>query len=214
MVQSTIFIVDDSLRVLESTAIMLRSFGFRVETFDDPACFLAQLDPECPGVVLLDLRMPSIAGLDVLGQLRERGSEMPVLFLSADAEIDQVVRAMKQGARDFIEKPAREEELVSRLRAAIEADYEAGRGRAARREVLVAIQSLSRREQEVLDMVIQGQTNREIGDALGITEKTVESHRTKVYKKTEAKNAVELTSRVLLAGYRPQWMNGSTFLGA
>jgi FixJ family two-component response regulator len=213
MSASTVFIVDDSLRVLESTAAMLRSYGFHVETFDDPEEFLRELDPERPGVLLLDLRMPGVAGLDVLGRMRELGSTMPVLFLAAHAEIDQVVQAMRNGARDFLPKPTQDEDLVARLQEAAEEDARARAEQEAAKGMLHSIDALSRREGEVLDNVIRGWTNREIADALGICQKTAESHRGRVLKKLGAKNSVELTSRVLLAGYRPQWMNGSTFLG-
>ena len=168
MSPSTIFMVDDSRRVLDATAATLRSYGFRVETYDDPVRFLREIDPERPGVLLLDLRMPELAGLDVLGRLRERGVLLPVLFLSAHAEIDHVVRAIKGGARDFLLKPVGDEELVARLQDAVEADLRARASRQSKRWIFYGIQTLSPRETEVLDAVIQGQTAREIADQLGI----------------------------------------------
>lgn len=207
---STVFVVDDCRRVLDATASLLQSYGFRVETFDDPAAFLEQLDPDRPGVLLLDLRMPKVAGLDVLARMRDLGSELPVVFISAHAEVDQVVRAMKCGARDFLVKPARDEELVGRLQDAIRDDRRCREARSVALVTLASVRDLSRRELEVLDEIILGLTNREIADRLGISEKTVEVHRGRVIRKVGARNAVELTSKVLLAGYRPTRTLGST----
>ncbi|MCA9757370.1 MAG: response regulator transcription factor [Candidatus Eisenbacteria bacterium] len=208
MDSSTIFLVDDDREFLEGMSARLRSFGFRVEAYPKANFFLDRFDPDRPGILLLDLRPSRSAGLEVLDILREMGSEYRVLFLTIHPEIDRAAQAVET-LRNFLLCPLSDEELAARLQDAVIEDRRVREERAETEDVLRTIRSLTRREREVLDFALRGWTNRTIGRTLGIKEKTVETHRGKVIKKLAVKNCVELTSKVLLAGYRPSSTDGS-----
>ncbi|MEZ4649910.1 MAG: LuxR C-terminal-related transcriptional regulator [Candidatus Eisenbacteria bacterium] len=205
---STIFLVDDDREFLERMSARLRSFGFLVEGYASTESFLERFDPDRPGVLLLDLRPSHSAGLEVLGNPRFAGSHYRVLFLTIHPEIDRAAQAVET-LRNFLLCPLSDEEFAARVQDAVIEDRRGREEQLERQRVLRIIRSLTRREREVLDHALRGLTNRTIGTTLGITEKTVESHRGKVIKKLAVKNCVELASKVLLAGYRPSSADGS-----
>ena len=178
-------VVDDDPAVLRSLERLLKAAGFAVCTFPSPTEFLARVAPDVPGCLLLDLSMPELSGLDLQGALERMGCRQPVIFISGRGDVRSSVSAMKAGALDFLTKPFDEMELLSAVQRALLRDREM---RQARERVAL----LTPRERQVLDQVIEGRLNKQIAAALGISEKTVKVHRSRVMEKTAARSTAEL----------------------
>ncbi|MBI1369547.1 MAG: response regulator [Planctomycetes bacterium] len=188
----TVFVVDDDDAVRESIEFLMDSSSLPVKAFASAEEFLKAMEPGWRGCLLLDVRMPGMSGLQLQGVLNERLFKLPVIILTGHADVPMAVRAMQGGAFDFIEKPCREEVLLSRVRAALQKD-------AADQEEVVSLgdlssryQTLSPREQEVMALVVEGHLNKQIGQMLGISMKTIEVHRGRVMKKMEAQSLADL----------------------
>lgn len=174
---NTVYIIDDDTDVRTSVAFFLGTAGFNGRPFADPLAFLAMLDMLGPGCVLLDMRMPGASGFDVLEQLAAKRAEWPVVIMTGHGDIPTAVRAMKLGARDFIEKPFEEDlvlEIITRAAATLESKVcDLGRRRAARQR----LDSLTERERTVLALLLEGRANKVIAYELDISIRTVEMHR-------------------------------------
>jgi FixJ family two-component response regulator len=185
-------VVDDDPAVLKSLWRLLRSAGFDVATFGSPEEFLRSLAPDAEGCAVLDVSMPGLDGLALQQALSARGSQLPVLFLTGHGDIPRTVRAMKGGATDFLTKPVDDQVLLAAVRRALELDQA---GRESRRELADArrrLATLTPREREVLEGVVAGSLNKQIGGDLGITEKTVKVHRGRVMEKMAVASLAEL----------------------
>ena len=185
-------VVDDDAAVLKSLERLLRAAGFNVRTYASPQDFLQNHDSVHPGCVLLDLSMPGFDGLKVQQALAGIGNTCPVVFMSGASDVPSSVRAMKNGALDFLTKPIDGEQLLEAVRAAIERDRSARAERSARSVVGASLAALTPREHEVMTHVVAGQLNKQIGAELGIAEKTVKVHRARVMKKMNAGSVAEL----------------------
>jgi FixJ family two-component response regulator len=191
-----IFLVDDDQRVLNALARLLLSEGWPTKAFTSAKAFLEAHDPEVPGVLALDLMMPEMSGLAVQSELQRRGECRPIIFLSGHAEISACATAMKSGAVDFLTKPVDAALLFATIAKAMEHDT-AMRQRNARQRVLVdRITSLTGRERQVLDGVVEGLLNKQIAHNLGIVEKTVKVHRAHAISKMGAHSTAELVRMV------------------
>lgn len=191
-VRSTVFIVDDDPDIRESLQWLIESVGLDVKTFSSANEFLEQYDPEAAGCLVLDVRMPGISGLDLQEMLRKRGCELPIIIVTGYADVPMAVRALKNGALEFLQKPYSEQLLLEHVQRAILRDAE-NRDAINRRQVLLRrLESLTRREREVLDFVVEGLSSKEIAERLDISFKTVETHRAKIMKKMQAKNVPHL----------------------
>lgn len=187
-----IHVVDDDPAVRDSLNWLFRSRGFAVEQWESGEAFLAAADFGRPGAVVLDIRMGGLSGLDVLEELRLRESVFVVIVLTGHGDVPIAVQSLKRGASDFIEKPFEPNELVDRAIAALAQSarrLEAARAASAVRDRL---ESLSTREREVMDLVLEGYLNKQIADRLGITMRTVEVHRSRLFDKFAVRSAVEL----------------------
>jgi FixJ family two-component response regulator len=197
-------IVDDDRACLEGLARLLRAAGFDVQPFASAGKLLAELEPERPGCVVADLRMPGIDGLALQAALARRDDPLPVVFLSAHGDIPAAVRAMRGGAEDFLTKTAPKEELLAAVRHALERDARERRSRARRSELDRLFATLTTREREVLLEVVRGKPNKQIADRLGIHERTVKLHRTGITRKLGVQSVAELTWLVQEAGFSAQ----------
>jgi RNA polymerase sigma factor (sigma-70 family) len=188
----TVFVVDDDPSVLKALGRLVRSAGLQVELFASPEDFLDRYDQNVPGCLILDVAMPNITGLEMHQTLIEKGSELPVIFLTGHGDIPMSVRAIKQGAIDFFTKPLNDNELISAIQNAQEKDELARNARAQLNELQQRLASLTPRELEVLSHVVSGKRNKQIADDLGIVEKTIKVHRSNLMEKLKVQSLADL----------------------
>jgi FixJ family two-component response regulator len=187
-----VFVIDDDRMIREGLQSLIRSVGLRVETFASAQDFLAAKRPDVPACLVLDVRMPGLSGLDLQMKLGETGTQIPIIFITGHGDIPMSVRAMKEGAHEFLTKPVRGQDLLDAIQKAIASDRELRKGRQELTEVRVRFDSLTPREKEVLDLVVAGLLNKQIADQLGMSELTVKTHRAHVMEKTQAKSLAHL----------------------
>ncbi|MEQ8661125.1 MAG: response regulator transcription factor [Gammaproteobacteria bacterium] len=196
----TVFIVDDDLAVRQSLTLLIRSMALPVEAFESAQDFLNRGDPTRPGCLVLDIRMPGMSGLELQDELGRRDFALPVIFITGHGDIGMAVRAMKSGAVDFIEKPFSDQVLLERINQAIERDRVSREERAGLADIARRVDLLSPREREVMERIVAGQANKVIAIDLGLSERTVEIHRSRVMAKTGAGSLAELVSMVTRLG--------------
>ena len=189
-----VHIVDDDPSVLGATSRLLQASGFAVSTFAAAAEFMAARDEDdAPGCVLADMQMPGMNGLELQSALARSRHQMPIVFLTGHGDIPLSVRAMRDGAEDFLEKGGPKERLLEAVRQALARDAQERESRARRREVRARFDTLTRREIEVLSHVVRGQLNKQIAGDLEIHERTVKLHRTAITTKLHVQSVAELT---------------------
>jgi FixJ family two-component response regulator len=189
---ATVFVVDDDDAVRKAVSRLLRSADIAVAVFACPREFLAQYDPGTPGCLVLDIAMPGFDGLQLQTALGEKGSILPIIFLTGHGDVSKSVQAMKHGAFDFLTKPVNAKNLLPAIRAAIERDAVVRREQAKLSEIYVGLDTLTPREREVLEHVVAGKLNKQIAGDLGITEATVKMHRARVMAKMKVESVAEL----------------------
>ena len=195
----TVFVVDDDPGIRDSARWLLESVGLRVETYDSAQAFLDAYAAIRPGCLILDVRLPGMNGLDLLDELRNRGATLPVIVVTAFGEVHSTVRAMKGGAIDVMEKPTRDQVLLDRVHQALEKDRRTRASLASRADAVARYARLSKREVEVLKLIVAGKSNKEIAGELGRSTKTVEAHRAAIMRKLGARSIAEVVRIVLLA---------------
>jgi FixJ family two-component response regulator len=188
----TVFVVDDYVPGRRSISRLLRTAGFAVAAFASAEEFLAQYDPQTSGCLVLDLAMPAVSGLELQGILADRGSLLPIIFLTAYGDVPKSVQAMKLGASDFLTKPVNDEDLLAAVRVAIEKHRALRREQAELSEIRVRLATLTPREREVLEYVVAGKLNKQIAGELGTVEQTVKIHRAHVMQKMKVQSVAEL----------------------
>ena len=198
----TVFVVDDDAAIRKAVSRLLRSAGIAVTVFESPREFLAQYDPNTPGCLVLDLAMPGFNGLQLQTVLGERGSILPIIFLSGHGDVSKSVQAMKGGAFDFLTKPVNAKNLLPAIRAAIERGAVARREQAELSEIRARLDTLTPREREVLEHVASGKLNKQVAGDLGITEATVKMHRARVIAKMKVQSVAELARLTERCGIR------------
>lgn len=196
---ATVWVVDDDPAVAGSLRWLIESVGLRVETFIDPNAFLEQYDSARPGCLIFDLRMPGMSGLELQERMNRLDYHAPILFITGHGAVSSAVRAFKAGAEDFIEKPFNDEELIDRLQKAIERHRLQRALMAERLAVKKRLDALTARERDVMRLVIEGRSNKVIAAQLGISPKTVETHRARVMEKMEAESVSALVRMSLQA---------------
>jgi FixJ family two-component response regulator len=191
------FVVDDDAAVRDSLALLLRSVGLKSESFSSAQDFLEIFDATRPGCLILDVRMPGMSGLELQEQLEKLHSTLPIIFLTAHGDVPMAVAAVKAGAVDFIQKPFRDQDLLDKIQHAIAEDAQIRKKLADRDDILSRIESLTRREQEVMEMVVDGKANKVIAIDLGLSQRTVEIHRARVMQKMAADSVSQLVQMVM-----------------
>jgi two-component system response regulator FixJ len=188
-----VHIVDDDDAVRRGLELLIGSIGLRVRTWADPQAFLDGFDREGDiGAVLLDVRMPGIGGLTVLERLVAEGVDLPVIMLTGHGTVEMCRRAFKSGAAEFLEKPVDDEALVEALQQAVRTHVRSRERRAADGAAAARYAQLSPREREVLALIVEGLTNKEIGRALTLSPRTVEAHRAHLFDKLGAPSLAQL----------------------
>mgnify|MGYP000695651236 CR=1 FL=1 len=199
MDDKTIFIVDDDKAVRDSLSWLISSVGLHVETFGSAQDFLDVYDPTRPGCLLVDVRMPGMSGLELQKRLAENPHCLPVIVVTGHGDVQMAVRAMKDGAFDFIEKPYNDQILLDLVQKAVRECERRRTQVTSHQEIQELVDTLTPRERQVRDMIVAGNTNKQIAYALDISEKTVEAHRAKVMEKLQASSLADLIRKSLIA---------------
>ena len=198
--EALVRIVDDDAEQLKSLAFLLRMGGFEVMTYQSAQAFLEMDDPRKPGCLLLDHRMPGMTGMELQADLVERGSLLPVIFLSAHGDIPMAMQAVHRGAMDFLVKPAAPDVLIAAVEKAVKKSFEDLAADAGQADLAEKAAALTDRELEVARLVAQGLLNKQIGDKLGISLPTVKLHRGNAAKKLGVRSAVAMAKALEAAG--------------
>lgn len=184
--------MDDDAAVRDSLALLIGTVGLRVQPWSDPQVFLSQFERGDVGAIVLDVRMPGTSGLAVLDMLVAQGVDQPVIMLTGHGTVEMCRRAFKAGAAEFLEKPVDDELLIEALQAAVRQHVRSRERLQADRQARARYAQLSGREREVLGLIVAGLTNKEIGRALTLSPRTVETHRANLFAKLEADSLAQL----------------------
>jgi two-component system response regulator FixJ len=195
---ATVFVVDDDDALRESLVLVLESRGFQVRAFASGQAFLQGTTADAAGCLVLDMRMPEMSGLELQEAMLRHGYQLPILFLSAFADIPSTVHAIKGGAVDFLEKPVEMDVLIQHIRQALAADRQRRRQRRAEQQIRSRYEQLTPRQRDVMGLATKGLSNKEIAEALGISSRTVENHRALLMERMEADNLAVLCQMAAL----------------
>lgn len=193
----TIYVVDDDEAMRDSMNWLLEGEGYKVVSFDSGESFLAARHDEMRGCLVLDVRMPDMSGLELHEKLDALGSHLPIIFVTGHGDVPMAVAALQRGACDFIEKPFHNEDLLSRIRRALDLDLEIATRRQQNNAIAHRLEQLTQREREVMRLVVAGKLNKQIADELDISMKTVEAHRARVMEKMGVRTLAELVKAVM-----------------
>jgi FixJ family two-component response regulator len=201
--QPIVRVVDDDASFRSAISRLLRAGGYAVQTFTSAAEFLERLDPHTPGCVLADLRMPGQSGLDLQALLAKADNPTPVIFLTGHGDIPTTVRAMRQGAVDFLTKPVQKQKLFDSVKRALARNAREREQRAHLRALGDRLDTLTPREREVVAHVVSGKLNKQIAADLGTTERTIKAHRAGIMKKLAVQSVAELVRLAQELGIQP-----------
>jgi two-component system response regulator FixJ len=196
----TVFVVDDDAAALDSLVMLLRSDGLNPSGFSSAIEFLEALSPDARGCIISDVRMPGMDGVELIHALKERHCLMPVILITGHADVTVAVQAMKAGAAEFVQKPFESELILRLVRGCLEDNDDAVDASSRRLRVLRRIESLTAREHQVLDLIMEGASNKLIASSLDISPRTVEIYRANVMSKMRADSLSDLIRMTLLAG--------------
>ena len=197
---AVVFVVDDDPSVRSALKRLIKSVGLKVTTFTSAQEFLDHDHPDTPSCLVLDIRMPGLSGLELQDQMAALGLNMPIIFITGHGSVPISVRAMKEGAVDFLEKPFDDQTLLDAIHQAIEKDKQVKREQTELREIKQRVASLTPREYEVFSLVITGMLNKQIAFELGTSEKTIKVHRARVMQKMHAESLANLVRLAEKAG--------------
>lgn len=200
-VKPTVFVVDDDISVRESLELLIKTAGWRAETFASAQDFLARPRAAVPCCLVLDVSLPGLNGLELQQQLAER-QEMPIIFITGYGDVPMSVRAMKAGAIEFLTKPFKDDVMIEAIRQAIERSRVTLQQRSALQTLHECYDSLTPREREVMALVVSGLLNKQVGGELGISEITVKAHRGQVMRKMKAESLPDLVTMAARLGLR------------
>ncbi len=190
--QQIVYIIDDDEGIREGLGLLLDTVNLPHALYGSAIDFLQAYDGDMCGCLVLDIRMPRMTGLDLQKQLAQRKSSLPIIFITGHGDIPMAVEAMRRGALDFIRKPFREQDLLDRINEALAVETDIRKNRRQRQQLQDKIDALSEREREVFERVADGEMNKMIATDLGISERTVEVHRSQLMKKLEVRTLAQL----------------------
>lgn len=193
-------VIDDDDAMRNSWAFLLEGEGWDVITYPDAISFLSANPLSRPGCILLDVRMPNMSGLELQRKLKEAGNDLPIIFISGHGDIDMAVNTLKAGACDFLQKPVDDQRLLDAIENAVTNNLKQRRSDAELSDFRTRLELLTQREREVIRMVAQGCSNKEVAREFGISEKTVQVHRGAAYRKLELHNAAEIARLLMRSG--------------
>ncbi len=197
-----VYIVDDDDDVRRALRRLFETEGYRVEASASPTSFIDDFDPSQanPSCLVLDLQMPEMSGLQLQELLQDKGSTIPIIFLSAHGDVSAAVKGMKAGAVDFVEKPFDDERLLDLVDKALTQDQEQKQSLSSNSEVKIRFDALTPREREIMGLVAAGHSNKEIARMINISHRTVESHRFRVMQKMQAHSLPDLIAMAVVCG--------------
>ncbi len=198
--EPTVFIVDDDPAVRDALRLLMESVGLKAKYFSSGEEFLKKYDATQSGCAVIDIRMPGLSGLDLQEKLIEENIGLPLIFLTGHGDVPMAVRAMSAGAVTFLEKPFNNQALLEVIARALKQDHENRLRRGEIGAIKKCYAKLTRREKQVLDLVVSGRINKQIAAELGIHERTVEAHRAHLMKKFEADSVATLVRMAVTAG--------------
>ena len=196
----TVHIVDDDASVRDSVRYLMESVGLTAKTYKSSIDFFNIYKDSGPSCLILDLRMPGGSGLEALEQIQRMKLTLPTIVMTGHGDVPAAVRAMKLGAVDFLEKPCNDHILLGKVQKAISGDAERRNRDKQQQTQSEQLATLSRREYEVMDLVVKGRSNKDVAGQLGVSPKTVESHRANVMRKLQVRSLAELVQLVLSTG--------------
>lgn len=207
--KGTVYVVDDDDAIRDSLRWLLEANDYKVELYDSGESFIAKYDPNAIAVLVLDVRMPGMSGLEVQEHLLARKADLPIIFITGHGDVPMAVRALKKGAVDFIEKPFQQAALKAQVEHMLNEARERRmkNERQSLNEALLA--KLTPREQQVLERIVAGRLNKQIADDLGISIKTVEAHRASVMDKTNSGTVADLMRVVMDTSQPAKFLDGS-----
>ncbi len=197
---STVFVVDDDRSVREGLVDLIHSVGMKVEAFGSAEEFLRHKRPDTPACLVLDVRLPGPSGLDLQRQVGRSEHPIPIIFITGHGDIPMSVRAMKDGAVEFLTKPFRDQDLLDAIHQALDSDRAAREQRSKAVELRRRYESVTPREREVMQLVVRGLLNKQIASELGASEVTIKMHRGQVMHKMKAESVVELLRMAEMIG--------------
>ncbi len=192
MPEGVVYVVDDDASVRRALARLIAAAGIEVETFPSARAFLDRTPRDRPGCLVLDVRLPGESGLDLQTAMGDARHRLPIIFVTGHGTVPASVRAMKEGALDFLQKPVDEQELLEGIQRALRRSHEARAEQAERAIIERRLDTLTPREREVLDLVATGLLNKQIGDRLGVAEKTIKVHRGRAMQKMATDSVADL----------------------
>lgn len=195
--EATVYVVDDDPAARDSVSALVIAAGLRVQTFPSAETFLQNYHPEKPGCLVTDLRMLGMSGLELLETLQRDKSRLPVILISAYADVPVAVRAMQAGAVTLLEKPCRNDQLIMAIHQALARDAEQRQSQARQQEIKRRLAGLTQEEYEVMQRMVAGKLNKVIANELLISLRTVETRRHKVLEKMQADSLAELVRMVV-----------------
>ncbi|GGC69159.1 response regulator transcription factor [Marinobacter halophilus] len=196
----TVFVIDDDVDVRDSLKWLLESVGLNVQTYENALAFFDGFDKGKSGCIVMDVRMPGLSGINAQKKLPEHNIELPVIMISAHGNVDMAVTALTQGAMTFIEKPFDDQVLIDHVHNALEKDRTRFARRNSQSRIRERYDNLTRRERQVMELIVKGLSNQEAADELGINRKTVEGHRANMTAKMKVDSFAELVQVAIALG--------------